>query len=167
MKTTDLKGIAPDESIQSYSERTVEGIPLLQNMQVHFEEPDNSTIIARAPLAPNINHKGIGFGGSLAALAAITGWSVVTRTIQRAGIDASTIIAHEAMTYRAPIVSDFYAKTIIEDAHADELLSHLRSGRRKKIKVHVVIQDEQGIGCEFTGTYVSIPTTDPGIRMRK
>ncbi len=167
MKTTDLKGIAPDESIESFSQRTVDGIPLLQNMQVHFEEPDQNTIIARAPLEPNMNHKGIGFGGSLAALAAITGWSIVTRTIQRAGIDASTIIAHEAMTYRAPITSDFYAKTIIEDAHADDLLNQLKKSRRKKVKVHVVIQDEQGIGCEFTGTYVSIPTTDPGIRMRK
>lgn len=154
---TDLKNIPNDEPIEQYSQRIISGIPLLINMEVNFEEPTAGEILAKAPLAPNINHKGIGFGGSLAALGAITGWSAITRTLQKAGIDANTIIAHEEMSYKAPINSDFTARAVISKGLATELLQQLREGKKHKLKIPVTIEDNTGIGCEFIGTYVSIP----------
>ncbi len=36
---------------------------------------DDEPVVLRAPLAPNANHKGTAFGGSLYSLAVLTGWA--------------------------------------------------------------------------------------------
>ena len=49
-------------------------VPLFQAMQARLERCDDAGLTLIAPLAPNINDKGIAFGGAMAAIAALTGW---------------------------------------------------------------------------------------------
>jgi hypothetical protein len=50
-------------------------IMLAKPMGVVVETADETALILRAPLAPNANHKGTAFGGSLYSLAVLTGWA--------------------------------------------------------------------------------------------
>ena len=52
-------------------------IPLTQAMGVRLESYDASGLILTAPLAPNHNHLGTAFGGSLATLAILAGYTLL------------------------------------------------------------------------------------------
>ena len=52
------------------------GIPLTGFMGVTVQHYDGLELRLSAPYDPNRNHKGAAFGGSLAALAVVTGWSM-------------------------------------------------------------------------------------------
>jgi thioesterase domain-containing protein len=63
-------------------------ITLAKHMAVVVESADDNSMILRAPLAPNSNHKGTAFGGSLYSLAVLTGWAWVTRSLATHQLDA-------------------------------------------------------------------------------
>jgi len=52
-------------------------IPLSTAMQVHVAIAEDNHIELRAPLAPNVNHRGTVFGGSIASLATLACWSLL------------------------------------------------------------------------------------------
>ena len=52
-----------------------ENIPLARAMDVRFDELTPLSAQLSAPLEPNLNHHGTGFGGSLASLALLAGWA--------------------------------------------------------------------------------------------
>lgn len=63
----------------------------------------------RAALGPNLNHRSTAFGGSVASLAVLAGWSML-----RIGLDHVTpvpqiVIQRSTVEYTAPIRSDYYA----------------------------------------------------------
>ncbi|HQV41335.1 MAG TPA: YiiD C-terminal domain-containing protein, partial [Moraxellaceae bacterium] len=53
-------------------------VPLTAAMQLALQSFDDSTLVFRVPLLPNINDKGTGFAGSITSLGCITGWSLLT-----------------------------------------------------------------------------------------
>ena len=55
-------------------------VPLFRAMQAQIERCDVTRLALTAPLEPNVNDKGTAFGGSMAAIAALTGWTMTTLT---------------------------------------------------------------------------------------
>jgi thioesterase domain-containing protein len=51
-----------------------EHIPLSHAMRVGVVTVDAGTVVLRAPLEPNINHRETVFGGSASALAILAAW---------------------------------------------------------------------------------------------
>jgi thioesterase domain-containing protein len=62
-----------------------------------------------APLAPNINHHETLFGGSGAAIATLSAWTLVNIRLRHAGVRARLVIQRNAMSYDDPIDGDFSA----------------------------------------------------------
>ena len=62
-----------------------ESIPLAAAMQIEALQFDGQQLEMRVPLAANVNDKGTGFGGSIAALATLAGWSLTTLYLRRQG----------------------------------------------------------------------------------
>ena len=60
-------------------------VPLFQAMQARLDRCDETGLSMSAPLAPNINDKGIAFGGSMAAIASLTGWALTRATLKEHG----------------------------------------------------------------------------------
>ena len=58
------------QQLQSFMQ---ENIPLTRAMQIQLNVND-TTLIIKAPLAPNINDKGTGFGGAITSLLTLAGW---------------------------------------------------------------------------------------------
>lgn len=51
-------------------------VPITRAMGVRFRSFDDAGVVISAPLAPNINDKGIAFGGTLASLLFLSGWAL-------------------------------------------------------------------------------------------
>jgi len=58
---------------EDLQERIDQEIPLAKHIGIVVESADDTTVVLRAPLAPNGNHKGTAFGGSLYSVAVLSG----------------------------------------------------------------------------------------------
>jgi thioesterase domain-containing protein len=76
-----------------------EHIPLSHAMQVAVVELGPDTVVLRAPLAPNINHRETVFGGSASAVAILAAWSLLHTRLTSAGISARLVIQRNTMSY--------------------------------------------------------------------
>lgn len=81
------------------------GIPLTGFMGVEVQYYDGRELRLAAPYEPNRNHKGAAFGGSLAALAVVTGWAMVELARRERGLDAEVVIAQLETRYLAPVTT--------------------------------------------------------------
>src|SRR5450631_488184 len=90
-------------------ERIDREIILAKPMGVIVEAADESTLILRAPLAPNANHKGTAFGGSLYSLAVLTGWAWLTRFLATRKLDAEAVIQESSMRFLKPVHGEMRA----------------------------------------------------------
>lgn len=83
-------------------------IPLAHAMGVEVRRLDDAGLQIGAPLAPNRNHIGSAFGGSLQGLATLAGWGV---TLVAAGPHYSpgVVIRESRMRFLAPVLGDLLA----------------------------------------------------------
>ena len=80
-----------------------EQIPLSAAMGVELVSFDNNLLKVGADLQPNINLHGTGFAGSLYAINALCGWSMVHLQLQVRRLDASIVLADGRINYARPV----------------------------------------------------------------
>lgn len=135
-----------------------ERIPLAAQMQPRIVRLDASGIEVHAPLAPNRNHMGTGFGGSLNAIALLTGWGLVMALVGEEG--ATDIVVQESrMRYLRPVTRDFYARCALPDgACVPRLLKSLEQRGRGRLTLAVQVSqagESDGPLARFDGTFVA------------
>jgi thioesterase domain-containing protein len=84
-------------------------IPLSAAMCVEVRTATLEHVKLAAPLAPNVNHTETVFGGSAAALATLSAWTLLHLRLEDAGLDARLVIQRSRMEYERPIPGDFEA----------------------------------------------------------
>ncbi len=139
------------QEINDYLNRYV---PLFQAMQARLERCDAAGLSLVAPLEPNINDKGIAFGGSMAALAALTGWALTRTTLQAHGETAEIVITESTQKFLRPVRGDIVTECQRPDAETVERFIHRYRQRGKaRWTVEVVIRAEGEPAMTFTGQY--------------
>jgi thioesterase domain-containing protein len=132
-------------------------IPISQALGITVAEASLDEIAIAAPLNPNLNHRGTAFGGSIAALAILSGWSLVYIRLEAVNEKPIIVIQHSEVRYLKPILGPFTARAHLTDArkwsHFRESLS--RHGKAR-IKVTVEIDAETGLAAAFRGVYVAL-----------
>lgn len=138
-------------------------IPLLNQMgllQLAFTE---NQLQLTAALAPNVNDKGTGFGGSLATLTTITGWSLVTLLLRAQELDCDVMIKDSQLKYQAPVTGDFTACAQLPDA-ADlaAFISSVQTRGKGRLALAVdLLQADTGQVCmQMHGNYVAVRRAD-------
>ena len=91
------------------------GIPLTGFMGVTIHDCNAEHLRLAAPYEPNRNHKGAAFCGSLAALAVVTGWSVVELACRERDLDAEVVIGRLDVNYLAPITCVMVSRCVRPD----------------------------------------------------
>src|SRR5689334_19499962 len=84
-------------------------IPLSVAMGIRVKLATPGRVELAAPLAPNINHHETLFGGSAAAVATLSAWTLVHVGLMDAKVEAATVIQRNVMSYEEPIRGDFVA----------------------------------------------------------
>jgi len=131
-------------------------IMLARPMGVVVETADETALILRAPLAPNANHKGTAFGGSLYSLAVLTGWAWITRFLATREIDADAVIQESSMRFLAPVHGEMRA--CIEVPTEDQVNKFQRMlvrADRGRIRLLVNIHQGSRLATAFDGLFAA------------
>ncbi len=87
-----------DELTQTWYEK----IPLSKAMGVELLSFEDNVLRVAADLEPNINLHGTGFAGSLYAINALCGWSMVHLQLQLRDLAGSIVLADARINYARP-----------------------------------------------------------------
>jgi thioesterase domain-containing protein len=131
-------------------------IMLAKPMGIIVESADESAVILRAPLAPNSNHKGTAFGGSLYSLAVLTGWAWITRFLATRQFDAEAVIQESSMRFLVPVQGEMRACIKIPSAaDIDRFQKMLLRAGRGRIRLHVNMHQGSSLATVFDGLFAA------------
>jgi thioesterase domain-containing protein len=130
-------------------------IPLTASMGIRTGcyHPDYLTL--EAPLAPNRNDKGTAFGGSLATLCTLGGWTMMSLICRELDCEVDIVIARSEIRYLRPVNEDpFTATAMRPDLELVSQFGHeLKSTGWATLEFAVVVQDSGKDAVRFTGKY--------------
>lgn len=131
-------------------------IPLSRAMGTRVLEADGDHVLLEAPLEPNLNHRGTGFGGSVATLAILAGWTLVHLRLRAEGVDARTVIQRSDVAYRRPVRDAFQARVVAPDQGTwDRFRRALRRFGKGRVPLRVQVLCDGGVVAEMEADYVS------------
>jgi len=130
-------------------------IPITRAMGVQVEDYDGARLILSAPLAANVNHLGTAFGGSLNALAVLSGYGLLWLELQEA--ECHIVIRDSAISYERPVRGELRAICVRPEAAA---LAQFKQTFQQKGKARIALSatiEDQGItAVRFQGTFVAL-----------
>jgi thioesterase domain-containing protein len=137
-------------------ERIDREIVLAKPMGIIVEAADDLAMVLRAPLAPNANHKGTAFGGSLYSLAVLTGWAWLTRFLATRKLDAEAVIQESSMRYLKPVHGEMRAcLEVPADADVDKFQKMLERSDRGRIRLQVKMHQGSALATVFDGLFAA------------
>jgi thioesterase domain-containing protein len=132
-------------------------IPLSQAMQVAVLELGPEHVLLRAPLAPNLNHRGTVFGGSASTLATLAAWGLLYCRLEACEPPASVVLQSSSMSYLRPIAGAFSARAELSpDAPWSLFLRTLERRGKARISVTAELQDGADLAGRFVGEFVAL-----------
>jgi thioesterase domain-containing protein len=150
----DMAVEEPEMRVQRY---LYQYIPLSAAMGVQVRTARVGHVKLAAPLAPNVNHTETVFGGSAAALATLSAWTLLHLRLEEARLDARLVIQRSRMEYEKPIPGDFEAVCDFEDDFAWERFSKTlaRHGRARLTLAAHLAHSRQRV-ASFEGDFVAL-----------
>jgi thioesterase domain-containing protein len=129
---------------------------LARHIGVVVECADDSGIVLCAPLSPNANHKGTAFGGSLFAVAVLTGWAWVTRYLAATDLAADAVIQESTIRYLLPVQGVLRASLAPPTAaQIEKFAKMLQRAGRGRIRLRVDIRHGEMLASEFEGVFAA------------
>ncbi len=129
-------------------------IPLTRAMKVRVESFDEEALILTAPLAANHNHLGTAFGGSLAALAMLAGYSLLWLELDDRAVHI--VISESQLRFRRPVTGTIRAVCRRPDsASLASFKEQLAEKGKARLQLEATIAMEDEIAVVFAGTYVA------------
>jgi len=131
-------------------------ITLAKPMGVIVESADDAGVVLRAPLAPNSNHKGTAFGGSLFALAVLAGWAWASRYLATQELAADAVIQESSMRFLAPVHGELCASVASPAAaEIDKFRRMLARAGRGRIRLRVDLYHGRILAAVFDGLFAA------------
>jgi thioesterase domain-containing protein len=129
---------------------------LARHIGIVVESADDTAVVLRAPLAPNANHKGTAFGGSLYSLAVLTGWAWVTRYLAARGFAVDAVIQESNTRFLVPVHGELRASVAAPPkTQIDKFLKMLQRAGRGRIRLRVEIYYDQAMATLFEGVFAA------------
>ena len=133
-----------------------EQIPLTKSLGLEIISIDEEGARIRAPLAPNHNHLGSAFGGSLSTMMILSGYIWLYHELLKHGHHAHVILSKEESEYLQPVITDIEVLAVTPGE--SDWKKFEDSFRRKgigRIVIHSEIQGESGLFASFRGEFVA------------
>jgi thioesterase domain-containing protein len=134
-----------------------EHIPLSRHIGVRALHADDGQVRLHAPLEPNLNHRQTAFGGSIAALAILAGWSLLWLRLHGRTPGHQIVIHSSAVDYTAPAVADLEAVCSAPPAERwQRFLRTFESRGRGRIELLADVTAGGAQVARFRGVYVAL-----------
>ena len=135
--------------LDDFEQRIHRVIPLTHAMGTRLYHYDGRQLVVTAPLEPNRNHQGTGFGGSVYSVAVLAAWGLLELAVDDAGIAGTVVIQSGAMDYGQPVDGNFFATCQLPEAEEwERFLTMLRRRGRGRLSLKSAL---------FTGAPVLAP----------
>lgn len=132
-------------------------IPLTRAIEVAVTAITPERVVLSAPLAPNVNHHGTGFGGSASALGILAAWGLLYTRLLSEGVRVRLVIRRNSVEYLRPITGTFTASGTLEAADSwARFLKTLQRKDRAQITASSVLECEGQSVARFTGDFVAL-----------
>lgn len=92
-----------------FQKRIHDAIPITRALGIEVLEYDGRALLVSAPLEPNHNHQGTGFGGSVYSLAVTSAWGLIELAIADMGLKGNVVVQSGSIDYLTPVEGNFYA----------------------------------------------------------
>lgn len=133
-----------------------QAFPISVEMGAKLQSYDGESVRIFAPLSYNLNHKSSAFGGSLSALAILSGWTFLYIKLSELEIRSQLVIQKSEFNFIQPVKSDFEAVTIMPSNDLwNKFLKTLDRHGQARIAIGSEIQFKSGIGGVHDGVYVA------------
>jgi len=146
-------------SPEAYTEYLHRHIPLTAAMQLRVLRSGAGTVELAAPLAPNLNHRGTAFGGSLVTLGIASGWALLQRSLAEAGVEARIVVQKSECEYLLPVEQEFVSSSRLPEEWP-QFLDTLRKRGRARITVHSSLHSAGQEVVRHSGVFVAIAGPD-------
>ncbi|MEK6806241.1 MAG: YiiD C-terminal domain-containing protein [Pseudomonadota bacterium] len=131
-------------------------IPLTAALGARVLRSEKHEIEIRAPFAPNINHRGTAFGGSLATMGILSGWAVLHQALSREKILARLVIQKSECDFAEPVNVEFTAVSRITEKDWTKFVTTLKRYNKARITALSQIHAEGVEAVTHKGTYVAL-----------
>lgn len=134
-------------------------IPLARAMEMKVVEAGDERVVLEAPLAPNRNHLGTAFGGSLQVLPTLACYSALWMTMREAGYDGHVVVKRSHATFHEPLNGDLRAVCVRPRAgEVATFLATLRRHKKARLELHAEVAGStpEQPAVKFTGTFVAL-----------
>ena len=130
-------------------------IPITRALGVRVEEYDGGRLVLTAPLSENVNHLGTAFGGSLNALAVLSGYGLLW--LELCDTECHIVIRDSSIHYDRPVREDIRAVCVRPDEEAMEAFKHqFRQRGKARIVLEATVDDGGVAAVRFRGTFVAM-----------
>ena len=132
-----------------------ERIQVSRLMEIKVAECESGRLVLTAPLEVNHNHFGTAFGGSLATLATLAGYSALWMAL--GDREAHVVVKRSEINYLRPVRKEIRATCEIPGGEAlDGFRRALASRGKARMDLSVVIEEDGETCVEFTGQFVAL-----------
>jgi thioesterase domain-containing protein len=130
-------------------------IPITRAMEIRVEAYDGQRLILTAPLAPNHNHLGTAFGGSLATVATLAGYGLLW--LELGDRTAHVVVRESTISYRRPVRGEIRAicRRPEESAVAAFKKQFAQKGKCR-LRLEVTIEEDGLVAVEFSGIFIAL-----------
>lgn len=138
-------------------EQRLAAIPQTRAMALQLAGYDDECLVITAPLAPNVNDKGNAFGGSLASVATLAAWGLVSIKLMEAGFDAEVYVQDSNIRYLAPLYDDLRAEArlVTDQDWKDFLSAFAQKGKARATLIAQLIGNDGSVACALEGRFVA------------
>ncbi|MFC3283379.1 YiiD C-terminal domain-containing protein [Litchfieldella rifensis] len=135
-----------------------EAIPLLPHLGLEGMAWQDDMLVWELRLAPNLNDKGTGFGGSLTAQSTLIGWSWTTLWLRAQGRQQDVVVTEASQRFLAPVRGDYRLECRPQDKYAAAGLSEQLADRGKgRITLVQRLYCDRTLCLEACGDYAVLP----------
>jgi len=135
----------------------LKSIPILGHMGIRVEAIARGYVKLRLPFAPNINHVGMVYAGSLFSLAESPGGMVFSTAFDFA--EFVPVVAKFDVKFIRPALSDITVEARLDDNELTRIETEMRSTGKSRFTLALELKDEaQNIVATTTGYYTGMKT---------
>jgi thioesterase domain-containing protein len=132
-------------------------IPLTRAMGLVATCWDGQSVTLTAPLEPNQNHTDTAFGGSIASLAVLAGYSLLFLMFKDREMSTRILVQKSTTDYLLPIEAEFSATaTCPPAAELEAFIETLKRKRRARMELTTRVMSRHMVAATHTGLYVAM-----------
>lgn len=131
-------------------------IPLTAALGARVLLCSEKSVRISAPLQPNLNHRNTAFGGSLATLGILSGWTLLHFALRARGVEARLVIQKSECEFLEPVAHEFIAESTLPEAEWERFLATLTKHRRARIAIGSAISADGRAAVAASGSYVAL-----------